>query len=105
MNSTTQDIHCDVSRFTHKLIDPGQEVIGFDSLVQQNILNRVEDLENFIENFIKNNPDYRDYHLETRHEMVTPIESKLDNLPDIYTLKIVTEFVKNDKEEIKDEFY
>lgn len=105
MNSTTQDIYCDVSGFAPKLIDQGQEVVGFNTLVQQQILNRVADLDNFIENFIKNTPDYRDYHLETRHEMVMPLEGKLDNLPDVYTLKIVTEFVKNDKEEIKDEFY
>jgi len=105
INSATQDIHCDISGFAHKLIDPGQEVIGFDTLVLQHISNCVADLDNFIENFIKNTPDYRDYHLETRYETVTPPESKLDNLPDVYASKIVTEFVKNDREEIKDEFY
>lgn len=105
INSTAQDIHCDISGFAHKLIDPGQGVIGFDTLVLQHISNSVADLDNFIENFIKNTPDYRDYHLETRYETVTPPESKLDNLPNVYTSKIVTEFVKNDREQIKDEFY
>ncbi len=105
INSVMQDIHCDTSGFSPKLIEPGQEVIGFNTLVQQHILNSVADLGNFIENFIKNTPDYRDYHLETQHEIVMPPEGKLDNLPDVYTLKIFTEFVKNDKEEIKDEFY
>jgi len=76
INSTAQNIHCDISGFTHKLIDPGQGVIGFDTLVLQHISNSVADLDNFIENFIKNTPDYIDYHLETRYETVTPPESK-----------------------------
>lgn len=99
INSITQDIHCDASEFIPKLIDPEQEVIGFNTVVQQHISNSVADLNNFIENFIENTPDYKDYHLETRHEIVMPPESRLDNISDVYTLKIVTEFVKNDNEE------
>lgn len=96
INSATQDIHCDISGFAHKLIDPGQEVIGFDTLVLQHISNCVADLDNFIENFIKNTPDYGDYHLETRYEKLQSIDDNY--VPDIIISKIITEFVRNDDE-------
>ena len=95
INDKKKDIHCDVNGFHHELVEPSEEFIGFDNLVLQHISNQVVELDKFIDNFIRNNPDYKDYHLETRLDKIKPLDDEY--IPDVVTSKIVTEFVRNDE--------
>lgn len=95
INAKNKDIHCDVLGFKHKILKPNEDIIGFDEMVLQHISQNVTDFYKYIENFVKNNPDYMDYHIETHCDKIQPFDDEY--IPDVITSKIVTEFVRNDK--------
>lgn len=95
INDKKKNIHCDVLGFKHEVIEPEENVIGFDDMFLRHISENVVDFDKFIEDFIEDNPDYQDYHLETRYDKVKPFDDEY--IPDVITSKIVTEFVRNDK--------
>lgn len=95
INAKKQDIHCDILGFNNEIIEPEENIIGFNDMVLQHISENVADFNSFIENFIENNPDYKDYHLETHYDKVKPFDNEY--IPDVITSKIVTEFVRNDE--------
>lgn len=95
INAKKQDIHCNVLGFKHEIIEPEEKIIGFDDMVLEHISENVTLFDEFIEDFIKNNPDYKDYHIKTYYDKIQPIDDEY--IPDVITSKIVTEFVRNDE--------
>lgn len=95
INAKKKYIHCDVLGFKHKISKPNEDVVGFDTMVLQHLSKNVADLDKFIENFVKNNYDYKDYHLETHCDKIQQFYDEY--IPDVITSKIVTEFVRKDE--------